>query len=191
MILAYGLVPVIKELYITIKILTKFKNYTRNHDGLPITWVRDIKLDDKEIWYATDVGILREIISTGQRYPYYRIIQSLTIFILLHLPQNRYGLEQLETILPSLIVKLIFGNLRVFLTFHKISNIVGFYVVGDKMVLSMYNIEDNFNGFFHANWDGTEGKSTAINEGTEKKNRLENIFVTGVVDNGTSPFGKW
>ncbi len=163
------------------------QNYIRNHDGLPITWVRDIKLDDKEIWYVTDVGVLREIISTGQRYPYYRNDP---------VPEDIYSIA----LTPASVWVGTTGNdiavfdreielwkPQSFLDLPQDSNIVGFDVVGEKMILSLYNLEENFNGFFYANWDGTEGKSTAINEGTEKKNRLENIFVTGVVDNRQMP----
>ncbi|MCY4402600.1 MAG: tetratricopeptide repeat protein [Candidatus Poribacteria bacterium] len=164
------------------------QNYTiRNSDGLPITWVRDIKMDDKEIWYATDSGVYREIISTGKRYPYYgnnpvpNDVHSIALT-----PETAWvGTTGNDIAIFNREIEL--WKPQSFLDITQDTKILGFDVVGNKVVISMYNKEGNFNGFFHANWDGTAGKFTPINEGTEMKLKLENIYVTGTVDNGQIP----
>ena len=164
------------------------QNYTiPTPDGVPITWIRDIKMDNEEIWFATDAGVIREILSTGQWFHYYgnnpvpNDIHSIaltpkTVWVGTTGNDITTFNREIEDWNPS--------------SFHDITQdtqIVGFDVIGEKMVFSWFNEVNNFNGFFHANWDGTEGKSSSIFEGTEGKTELEDIFVTGVVDNGLLP----
>lgn len=165
------------------------QNYTiRNPEGLPITWIRDIKMDDKEIWYATDSGVYREIKSTGKRFPYYgnnpvpNDVHSIALT-----PETVWvGTTGNDIAIFNREIEL--WKPQSFLDITQDTKIVDFDVVGDKVVISMFNKDGNFNGFFHVNWDGTEGKFTSINEGTEQKYELENIYVTGTVDNRQMPF---
>ncbi len=160
------------------------QQYTlRNPDGLPITWIRDIKIDNEEIWYATDSGVIREILSTGERFPYHgnnpvpNNIHSIT------LTPDAVWVGTTGNDIAIFNRELEFWKQLNFLDISQDTQIVEFDSVGDKLIFTWFNEVNNSNGFLYANWDGSEGNSTSILDETEDNIKLENIFVTGIVDN--------
>ena len=161
------------------KITNKVKNYTIA-DGP--TWIRDIKVDDKEIWFATDKGVIRKIFDTGEQFRYSgndtvpEDVQSIaltpdTVWVGTS-GDNLAAFNREEQI----------WNPSLFLDIKQKSQIVQFDVIDGKMLFSWYNDEESNNGFFHVNWDGANGRASTIYEGTERKEDLMNIYVTGYVD---------
>lgn len=161
------------------KITNKVKNYPIA-DGP--TWIRDIKMDEAEIWFATDKGVVRKIIETGEQFRYYANdpvpddVHSIaltpdTVWVGTS-GDNLAAFDRDEQI----------WNPSLFIDIKQETQIVQFDVIDGKMLFSWYNEEERNNGFFHVNWDGTNGRSSSIYEGTERKEDLMNIYVTGNVD---------
>ena len=161
------------------KITNKVKNY-------PIadapTWIRDIKVDDEEIWFATDRGVVRKIIETGEQFRYYSNDPVPDDVHSIALTPDTVWVGTSGDNLAAFSRKEQIWNPSLFIDIKQEAQIVKFDVIDGKMLFSWYNEEDKNNGFFHVNWDGTNGRSSSIYEGTERKEDLMNIYVTGYVD---------
>ncbi len=156
-------------------------NYTIA-DGLPSMWIRDIKMDNEEIWFATDAGVVRQNLKTGLQNHYNQ--------------ENDYIPNDIHSIAltPDTVwVGTSGDNIAIFdreselwspQSFYDIKSntqIVQFDVVGEKMLFSWYNEENQENGFFQANLDGSDGKDSPVSEGIKVETELDDILVTGIV----------
>lgn len=163
------------------KLTNQVNNYSVEN-GFPSAWVRDIQMDDKEIWFATDDGIVRIDIASGKQYPY---------------PGNSHVPEDVNTIaltpdtvwVGSADATIAFydrgsgvWDSRSFVDVDPSSKIVKFDVVDKKMMFSWYNEEKRENGFFIANWDGMNGESYPLLTGLTDETALADILVTGEIE---------
>ena len=161
------------------KITNKVKNYPIANRP---TWIRDIELDAEEIWFATDKGVVRKKIETGEQFSYHgNDLVHDDIYSIALTPDTVWVGSSGEDIAAFNREEEIW-NPSLFIDIKQESKIVQFDVIEGKMLFSWYNEEDINNGFFHVNWDGTNGRSSSIFEGTEQKEDLVNIYVTGYVD---------
>lgn len=153
-------------------------------DGLPSMWIRDIKMDNKEIWFATDAGVVRQDLQTGIIKNHYNQENS-------NIPNDVHTIA----LTPEAVwVGTLGDNIAIFdrelrlwspQSFYDIKSdtqIVKFDVVGEKMLFSWYNEENQENGFFQANLDGSDGRDSPVGEGIEVETELDDILVTGIVD---------
>ncbi|MDE0483659.1 MAG: tetratricopeptide repeat protein [Candidatus Poribacteria bacterium] len=152
-------------------------------DGLPSMWIRDIKMDNEEIWFATDAGVVRQNLKTEMQNHYNQ--------------ENNYIPNDVHSIAltPDTVWVGTSGddisifdretgiwNRQNFIGLEAKTQIVRFDVVSDKIFFSWYNEENKENGFFQANLDGSDGKDSPVSEGIEVETELDDILVTGIVD---------
>lgn len=161
------------------KITNKVENYPIA-DG--ITWIRDIEMDSKEIWFATDQGVVQQIIENGVQYRHYGNDP---------VPNDIYSIG----LSPDTVWVGTSGNNiavynreegtwtpQYYIDITEETQIVNFDVVEGKMLFSWYNEADRNNGFFSIKWDGTDIRSSSIYEGKESNDELDKIYVTGYGD---------
>ncbi|MDE0084890.1 MAG: tetratricopeptide repeat protein [Candidatus Poribacteria bacterium] len=152
-------------------------------DGLPSMRIRDIKMDNEEIWFATDAGVVRQNLKTEMQNHYNQENSNI--------PNDVHTIA----LTPEAVwVGTSGDNIAIFdresglwrpQSFYDIKSdtqIVKFDVVGNKIFFSWYNEENKENGFFQANWDGSDGKDSPVSEGIEVETELDDILVTGIVD---------
>ncbi len=161
------------------KITNKVKKYPIA-DGP--TWIRDIELDAEEIWFATDSGVVRKIIETGEQFRYHGNDPVPDDIHSIALTPDTVWVGTSGEDLTAFNREEEIWNPSLFIDINQETKIVQFDVIEGKMLFTWYNEENINNGFFHVNWDGTNGRSSTIFEGTEQKEELINIFVTGYVD---------
>lgn len=152
-------------------------------DGLPSMWIRDIKMDNEEIWFATDAGVVRQNLKAELQNHYNQ--------------ENNYIPNDVHSIAltPDTVWVGTSGddiaifdreigswNRQNFIGLEAKTQIVRFDVVGDKIFFSWYNEENKENGFFQANLDGSDGKDSPVSEGIKVETELDDILVTGIVD---------
>lgn len=163
------------------KLTNKINNYTVEN-GFPSTWVRDIQMDDEEIWFATDVGVVRIEIASGKQYPYAGNS---------HVPidVNSIALTPDSVWVGSNGAMIAFfdrgsgvWDSRSFVDVDPSSKIVKFGVVDKKVMFSWYNEKKRENGFFISNWDGMKGESYPLMTGLPDETALDDILVTGEID---------
>ncbi len=162
---------------------TEIKNYTIA-DGLPSIWIRDIKMDNEEIWFATDAGVVRQNLKTGIIEAHYNEENS-------NIPNDIHSIALtpkavwVGTSGDDIAIfnrELEFWNPQSFYDIKSDTQIIKFDVVGEKILFSWYNEENAENGFFQANWDGANGDYASVSEGTEEDTELDDILVTGIAD---------
>ncbi|RKU19046.1 hypothetical protein C6501_01880 [Candidatus Poribacteria bacterium] len=162
---------------------TEVKNYTIA-DGLPSMWIRDIKMDNEEIWFATDAGVVQQNLKTGIIEAHYNQEND-------NIPNDIHSIA----LTPEGVWVGTSGNdiavfdreselweSKNFLEIKPETEIVRFDVVKDKTLFSWYNEEKRGNGFFKANWNGADGVSYPVESDLEVQEDLNDIFVTGVAD---------
>ncbi len=160
---------------------TEVKNYTIA-DGLPSMWIRDIKMDNEEIWFTTDAGVVRQNLKTGIIEAHYNQENS-------DIPNDVHTIA----LTPEVVwVGTSGDNIAIldreselwesknFLDIKPGTQVVQFDVVEDKILFSWYNEEKRGNGFFKANWHGADGVSYPVESDLGVKEDLDDIFVTGV-----------
>ena len=156
-------------------------------EGLP-AWVRDIKMDETEIWFATDIGIIRRIRGSIDPPLVYTTRNS-------QLPANDVQ-ELLLT--PERVwcvsVEGVVGNFNrkaeEWYTYHSTAirdgmTIVGIDTAAEQLLFTWFNADEKSNGYFRADLDGTNGRSTTLHTGVDDENRLRNIYIRATLD--TSP----
>ena len=154
-------------------------------DGYP-AWVKDIKMDDTEIWFATDAGVGRKI-RGDQSFVVYNTQQSFIptddIETLLLMPTTVWGASAKGDIVTF--------NRKIdewdpqphrFTEIPEGTAIVGFDTAEDQLLFTWYNATEKTNGYFRADLDGLNGKSTTIDVGIEDENDLRNIYIIGILD---------
>lgn len=159
-------------------------------DGFP-AWIKNIKMDEAEIWFATDVGIIRQIRGSVDPPLLYTtqtsFITSDNIETLLLTSQTVWGASAA-------------GNIVMFDrekeewdSYHSTEiredmRIVGLDIAEEQLLFTWFNSDEKSNGYFRADLDGGNGKSTTLGTGIENETDLRNIYIRGALD--TSPVAK-
>ena len=156
-------------------------------EGLP-AWVKDIKMDEMEVWFATDVGIIRKIRGSDGPPLHYNTVNS-------DLPA-----DDIETLLltPKTcwatsadgVIGIFDREIEGWDSYHSTALREGMTIVGldtaeEQLLFTWFNADEKSNGFFRADMDGGNGKSTTLDTGIEDENDLRNIYIRGALD--TSP----
>ena len=145
-------------------------------------WVKDIKMDDSEIWFATDKGVVRK---DGDSLFVYNRQQSFIpaddIETLLLMPTTVWGASAKGDIITFDRETEEWGSYRS-TEVEEGTMIVGFDTAEDQMLFTWYNAAEKTNGYFRADLDGLSGKSTTLHTGIEDENDLRNIYIRGILD---------
>ena len=165
------------------KLTNEIQKYTPA-EGFP-AWVKDIKMDDTEIWFATDSGVVRKIRGTVDRPLVYNRRQS---FI---------PADNIETLLLTSTVVWGASADGDIVTFNREAEewspynstemrkgmtVVGFDTAYDQLLFTWFNVTERSNGYFRADLDGLNGKSTTLHTGIEDERNLKNIYIRGALD---------
>ena len=168
------------------KLTGKIEVYSLSED-LP-AWVKDIKMDEMEVCFATDVGIIRKIRGSDGPPLHYNTFNS-------ELPA-----DNIETLLltPKTVwaasadgvIGIFDREIKEWDSYHSTAirkgmTIVDLSTAEEQLLFTWFNAEEKSNGFFRADLDGGNGKSTTLDTGIEDENDLRNIYIRGALD--TSP----
>ena len=156
-------------------------------DGFP-AWVKDIKMDDTDIWFATDNGVVRKIRGTDDPPLVYTrqlsFIPVDNIETLLLMPTTVWGASaDGEIITFDREIEEWDPQPHRFTEIEEGTTIVGFDTAADQMLFTWYNTAEKTNGYFRADLDGLNGKSTTLDTGIEDENDLKRIYIRGILDN--------
>lgn len=167
----------------------KITNYSPA-EGFP-AWIKDVKMDDAEIWFATDTGIIRRIRGGIEPFLYYNTRNSLLpaddIKTLLLTPQMVWGASaEGEVIMFD-------REKEEWDSYHSTEiregmEVVGLDIAAEQLLFTWFNADEKSNGYFRADMNGGNGKSTTLDTGIENENDLKNIYIRGALD--TSPIVK-
>ena len=158
--------------------------------GFP-TWIKDIKMDEAEIWFATDTGIIRRIRGGIEPFLHYNTHNSPLpaddIETLLLTPQTVWGASAEGDVV------LFDREKEEWDSYHSTAiregmKIVGLDIAEEQLLFTWFNADEKSNGYFRADLDGGNGKSTTLDTGIEDENDLRNIYIRGALD--TSPIVK-
>ena len=153
-------------------------------EGFP-AWVKGIKMDDTEIWFATDSGVVRKIRGTVDPPIVYNrqssFIPADNIETLLLTPTTVWGASadgdiitfnrEAEEWRPYNSTEM-----------RKDRTVVGFDTANDQLLFTWFNSTEKSNGYFRADLDGLNGKSTTLHTGVEDEKNLRNIYIRGALD---------
>ena len=167
----------------------EIQNYSPT-EGFP-AWIKDIKMDEAEIWFATDTGIIRRIRRSVDPPLLYNtqtsFITSDNIETLLLTPQMVWGASAEGDVV------LFDREKEEWDSYHSTAiregmKIVGLDIAKEQLLFTWFNADEKSNGYFRADLDGRNGKSTTLDTGIEDENDLRNIYIRGALD--TSPIVK-
>ena len=167
----------------------EIQNYSPT-EGFP-AWIKDIKMDEAEIWFATDTGIIRRIRGSVDPPLLYNtqtsFITSDNIETLLLTPQMVWGASAEGDVV------LFDREKEEWDSYHSTAiregmKIVGLDIAKEQLLFTWFNADEKSNGYFRADLDGRNGKSTTLDTGIEDENDLRNIYIRGALD--TSPIVK-
>ena len=156
-------------------------------EGFP-AWIKDIKMDAAEIWFATDAGIIRRIRGSVDPFLYYNTHNSLlpadNIETLLLTPQTVWSASAAGDVI------MFDREKEEWDSYHSTEIRAGMKVVGldiaeEQLLFTWFNADEKSNGYFRADMDGSNGKSTTLDTGIENENDLRHIYIRGALD--TSP----
>ena len=156
-------------------------------EGLP-AWVKDIKMDETEVWFATDTGIIRKIRhSEGPLLPYNSYNSGLpadNIETLLLTPKTVWAAS------AEGVIGIFDREIKEWDSYHSTAiregmTIVDLSTAEAQLLFTWFNAEEKSQGYFQADLDGLNGKSTTLDRGIENENDLRNIYIRGALD--TSP----
>lgn len=155
-------------------------------DGFP-AWVKDIKMDDREVWFATDVGVIRKIRGTVNPPIFYNrqqsFIQADNIETLLLTPTTVWGASADGAIVTfNREVEVEEWSLYNSTEMHKGMTVVGFDIAEDQLLFTWFNTDEQSNGYFRADLDGVNGKSTTLHTGITDEIKLRRIYIEGILD---------
>ena len=159
-------------------------------EGFP-AWIKDIKMDEAEIWFATDAGIIRRIRGSVVPFHYYNTHNSLLppddIETLLLTPQTVWCASAVGDVMMFDRIKEEWDS------YHSTAiregmRVVGLDIAEEQLLFTWFNPDEKSNGYFRADMDGGNGKSTTLDTGIEDENDLRNIYIRGARD--TSPIVK-
>ena len=167
----------------------EIQNYSPT-EGFP-AWIKDIKMDGAEIWFATDTGIIRRIRGGIEPFLHYNTHNSPLpaddIETLLLTPQTVWGASAEGDVV------MFDREKEEWDSYHSTAiregmKIVGLAVAKEQLLFTWFNADEKSNGYFRADMDGGNGKSTTLDTGIEDENDLRNIYIRGALD--TSPIVK-
>ena len=167
----------------------EIQNYSPT-EGFP-AWIKDIKMDGAEIWFATDTGIIRRIRGGIEPFLHYNTHNSPLpaddIETLLLTPQTVWGASAEGDVV------MFDRKKEEWDSYHSTAiregmKIVGLAVAKEQLLFTWFNADEKSNGYFRADMDGGNGKSTTLDTGIEDENDLRNIYIRGALD--TSPIVK-
>ncbi len=153
-------------------------------DGFP-DWIRDIKVDETEIWFATEIGAIRRIRGSLDPPLVYNVLNS-------QLPA-----DDLETLLLTPervwcvseegVIGTFDRQMEEWYTYHSTAiregmTIVGIGTAAEQLLFTWFNTDEKSNGYFRAELDGRNGKSTTLHTGINDENKLKNIYIRGALD---------
>lgn len=156
-------------------------------DGFP-AWVKDIKMDATEIWFATDIGAIR------------RMRGSLDPPLVYNVSNSQLPADNLETLVLTPervwcvsedgVIGTFDREMEEWYTYHSTAIREGMTVVGigtaaEQLLFTWFNADERSNGYFRADLDGRNGKSATLHTGVDDENKLKNIYIRGILD--TSP----
>ena len=148
-------------------------------------WVKDIKMDDNEIWFATDGGVVRKNRGRVDSLFVYNRRQSFIpaddIETLLLMPTTVWGASADGEIITFDRETEEWGSYRS-TEIEDGTMIVGFDTAEDQILFTWFNAGEKSNGYFRADLDGLNGKSTTLHTGIEDENDLRNIYIRGIFD---------
>ena len=149
--------------------------------------VKDIKMDDSEIWFTTDKGVVRKIRGTVDALSVYNRRQSFIpvddIETLLLMPTTVWGASAKGDIVTFDRETGEWDPLYRSTEIEEGTMIVGFDTAEDQMLFTWYNAAEKTNGYFRADLDGLNGKSNTLHTGIEDERDLRNIYIRGILDN--------
>ena len=153
-------------------------------EGFP-AWIKDIKMDEAEIWFATDTGIIRRIRGGIEPFLHYNTHNSPLpaddIETLLLTPQTVWGASAEGDVV------MFDREKEEWDSYHSTAiregmRIVGLDVAEEQLLFTWFNADEKSNGYFRADLDGGNGKSTTLDTGIEDENDLRNIYIRGALD---------
>lgn len=165
----------------------EIQNYSPANGALPAQ-INDIKMDEAEIWFATDTGVIRKIKDSPDPFLHYNVRNSFLpaedIQGLLLTPAAVWG-----TSTEGQIVVFDRGR-EAWDSYNSTSIREGMQFVGlqraeDQLLFTWFNVDEKSNGYFQADMDGGNGKSTTLHTGIENEDDLRSIYISGALD--TSP----
>lgn len=149
-------------------------------------WVKDIKMDDADIWFATHSGVVRKIRDTAEPPIVYTrqlsFIPADNIDTLLLTPTTLWGASADGDIVTFDRETDEWDSYRS-TEIEEGTTIVGFDTAEDQMLFTWYNATEKTNGYFRADLDGLNGKSTTLDTGIDDENDLKRIYIRGILDN--------
>ncbi len=153
-------------------------------DGLP-AWVKDIKMDDTEVWFATDNGVVRKTRSNIEPPVVYNrqqsFIQADNIETLLLTSTTVWGASA-DGAVVTFNRETEEWSLYNSTEMRKGMTVVGFDTAEDHLLFTWFNTDEQANGYFRADLDGLNGKSTTLHTGIVDEKKLRNIYIEGVLD---------
>ncbi len=158
-------------------------NYTMD-DGLPSMWIRDIKMDEKEIWFATDAGIIRRDLKTGFQLHYNKEDHNIPddIHSITMSPETIWVGTSAEDISIYDRQQGVWNPIG-FVDLNPEIRIVRFDSIGNMTFFSYVNEEEKSNGYFESDWNGSNVSTTPVSSGIEDLTQLDDIFITGIAEN--------
>lgn len=156
-------------------------------DGFPAS-IRDIKMDETEIWFATDIGIIRQIRGSIDPPLVYSTQNS-------HLPASDIETlvltpKRLWCVSAEGVVGTFDREIEEWYAYHSTAiresmTIIGIDTAAEQLLFTWFNADERSNGYFRADLDGGNGRSTTLHTGIDDENKLRNIYIRGTLD--TSP----
>lgn len=157
----------------------KVTNYTIAN-GLPSMWIRDIKMDNEEIWFATDAGVVRQNLETRIQHQYNEENSDIPNDI------NSIALSPHTVWVGTSANDISIYDRQIdewkqsgFVDLSPEIQIVRFAEIGNKTFFSWYNEQEMQNGYFESDWGGSNAYTTPIEVGIEDDTQLDSIFITG------------
>ncbi|MCG9133862.1 tetratricopeptide repeat protein [Candidatus Poribacteria bacterium] len=148
-------------------------------------WVKDIKMDDADIWFATDSGVVRKIRGTvDPPFVYTRrlsFIPADNIETLLLTPTTLWGASADGNIVTFDRETDEWDSYRS-TEIREDTTVVGFDTAEEQLLFTWFNANEKSNGYFRADLDGGNGKLTTLDVGIENETDLRNIYIRGVLD---------
>ncbi len=149
-------------------------------------WVKDIKMDASEIWFATDNGVVRKVRGTVDPLFIYNIRQSFipadNIETLLLTPTTLWGASADGDIVTFNRETDEWDSYRS-TEIREGTTVIRFDTAEEQLLFTWFNANEQSNGYFRADLDGGNGKSTTLDIGIEDENDLRNIYIRGILDN--------
>ena len=151
-------------------------------DGFP-AWIKDIKMDDAEVWFATDGGVARKI--RGNPLLVYNrrlsFIPADNIETLLLTSTTVWGASadgEIVTFNREAEEWSLYNSTEM----RKGMTVIGFDTAEDQLLFTWFNTDEQSNGYFRADLDGVNGKSTTLHTGIVDEIKLRNIYIEGILD---------